>query len=274
MLLKLPLFLYDEEVATGGEPVEPETTPPEPQEPEPAAEPSESPWSNDITEAFEDEAVRQQVDQFMRDKYQPYVTKLETDSVENRKANNLWNQITEDPRATFEQIARELNPRTADAVIRAFNGEEVPEANDPEPDEDEAIWEMSDLPKEVREMVEAHKENELQSLWDTELDKVKKSFENNKDVEFDEDLFFPFISAADGDFDEAATRYENWYSQTQEKLGIKLPEVPDDPPPTTINSASRQTQAPPQEKKYDSLDAALDDFLESEKQPPPVVGAT
>ena len=35
------------------------------------------PWANDLSSTFEDESIRTQVDSFLREKVQPYVTQLE-----------------------------------------------------------------------------------------------------------------------------------------------------------------------------------------------------
>ncbi len=282
-----PQFLFDADdgAGTGGE-APPETDPVDTEpEPTPSEEPTElsSPWANDVKEVFTDPDQQVAVDQFLREKYQPYVTKLEQEGAENRKANNLWNQLTADQYGTFEKIADELyEPEVAARIKAAIDADEA--SNDDESDDNEPLVDLDDLPPEVREAVEYQREQKNQALWNKEMSDTEALFDDDnedapyKGIKFEPDLFYPFISAADGDFEAAAAGYAEWAKKASSAFGLPDEITPPTPPeeqvtpPTAINSGSRQAAPPPQDKKYDSLDAALDDFLAEENAPPPVVG--
>lgn len=281
MLIKFhPQFLFDEDPATGGEPqvVEEETT----------VDFGDSPWGKDVQEMFESPEEQAAIHKWMQEKQQPYITKLEEEGAENRKANNLWNQFAEDPQGTFERVAKELYEDQAGAIIAAAKGEAAPTNNQPFTDsDDEPLWDVEDLPKEVQDLINKQKESEIEAAWNAEMNRIEEDFDKDEDVEFDPNLFYPFVAGADGDFDEAATAYKDWYAKSAEKFKVNL-ELPggdgnegegdegegNDDPPVVVNSKSRQTSAPPQDKKYGSIDAAIDDFLEESNAPPPVVGST
>src|SRR5436190_4659206 len=68
----------------------------------------DAPWSSDLQERISDADVRAQVDQYVRDTVQPYVTQLEQGSAEDRFARKLWNDFTENPADTYIAVTREM----------------------------------------------------------------------------------------------------------------------------------------------------------------------
>jgi hypothetical protein len=76
----------------------------------------EAPWSSSLAQAFPDEAVRGQVDQYLRSTVQPYITQREQDTA---PWNAIWND--EDPETalnTYLAVAEaRFGPEFAQAVL-------------------------------------------------------------------------------------------------------------------------------------------------------------
>lgn len=241
--------------------------------PEPAAQ-SSSPWAQDLESIFADEAMRGQVDGFLREKVQPYVTQLEQSSSTDRNAKKLWDDFAENPVDTFIAVSEELfGDETKDAFINVLSGEESGEESDDDytghtADDDDST--TVELPEDVQEAVEWFQEEQRTREYRHELDRIKEDF---SDVDLDEDLFHPFVVAADGDFETAIEGYKAWAEQAKEKYGINVPSEGDvTPPPTTIGSTTTGNAPPPTEQNYDSIDDALDAFFDEQKSPPVTVG--
>lgn len=101
------LYLAPDEPVPGGE-AAPAAVPQAPAAPE-AQQPNEasSPWANDLSQAFPDEAVRGQVDHFLKTTVQPYVTRREQELGE---IGNVWNQLWDDNETfpTYLELANQL----------------------------------------------------------------------------------------------------------------------------------------------------------------------
>lgn len=255
----------NEPVPAGGtEPTEPPEAPPAPQPtPEPVTPPS-SPWASDLESKFEDEGVRANVDQFLRENVQPYVTKIEQDSVQHRDANKLWQDFTEDPVNTYVAITNELfGDELTQKVTGLIGGED---------DDDDLDFDFDDTPQRdpaTQEAVEYFQQQKREQAYQEELDRVKQA---NDGLEIEEEMFHPFVVAADGDFDVAVAGYKRFVEQAQERFGVQVPNPEQVPAPPVIGSADRSPSTPPTEEHYDSLDDAMDAFLNETKSPPPPVG--
>jgi hypothetical protein len=247
----------------------------EPASEAPPESPSASPWDPDLQERFDDPAVRKRVDQFMREKVQPYVSRLEQESAPDRNASRLWEAFHADPYTTHEQITREIYGDRADEIIAVINGEEVPESQEPassdpvdKPDTADPLAGLPDDVKEfVQEGIEAKREREyLEVLGTVEAELAEK------EIPFDRELFEPHLIAQEGDLERAKASYSEWVGKAKETFGIQVPtEGIAKPPPTLGGSNSSGGSAPPQAKEYDSIGAALDDFFAEESSPPPTV---
>lgn len=253
------------------EPNEPENTP-EPSPADNAPSDAGTPWSNDLATTFEDEATRSRVDEFLRSTVQPYVTQLEQKSVPNRDAQRLWESFAEDAPGTFQAVAAQLyGEDQAARMIAAINADET----DPEtPDvQDFETPDLDELPQEMRDALEYVQEKRTNEAWEREFNRVK-SKDEFKDIEIDEELFHPFVAAADGDIDTAGELYKNWYDNAKSKFGLNVPddlEVDDPPPVHNPKRDAAGASTPPQVKEYTSIDEAIDDFFAENKTPPPVV---
>lgn len=253
-----------------------------------------SPWDSDLAAAFEDEELRTQVSEFLGEKVQPYVTKIEQDSKPNRDAQRLWEGFNEAPVDTYIAVSREIyGPEVADKVAAILQGEEPAEETPASDTTDTTETEeetpastkpaFDDLPPEVKEVVAQVQAEKQKAAYYEEIDRVTQEHADDLPKGEDEkpqlnvDLFHPFVVSADGDFDKAWDAYAAFQSQAKETFGIKVPEVGEDGkpiPPTAIDSQTRDASAtPPQEVKYGSLDEAMDAFFDEQKTPPPTVGA-
>jgi len=233
-----------------------------------------SPWSKDL-DFIEDEATRQSVDSYLREKVQPYVTDLEQKSAEARR---LYDAFDANPDATFEQVAKEFyGPEAAKAIsdyVQAIESAED-EGAQPQPD-------AGQLPPEVQELIDWRREQKDKAAFDAEFTRIK-TIPGNENI--DKELFIPF-AAQSSTFEEAAAKYRDWES----KWGPRTP-APGTETATADASAQPGTQAPatlgqqgveggsptPTEKHYDSYHDAIDDFFAEEAQKgqqlaPPVVG--
>lgn len=258
-----------------------------------------NPWDSDLEAAFEDEDTRNAVSEFLGEKVQPYVTKIEKDSKPDRDASLLWEQFHEEPVATTIQVIRELyGDEKADAFTAILQGEQ--EADDkvtPEdvtaitPEQTAALTADADqsiafekLPPEVQKLVQDNKLEESRKAYYSEIDRIKEEHkeelpktEDDK-VRLDVDMFHPFVVAAEGNFDAAYEGFQKWIAAARKEAGVATEETVtedgDTTPPAILNSKTRDTSATvPVVKKNQTLDGALDDMFEELKAPPTTVGA-
>lgn len=236
------------------------------------------PWTDDLASTFEDEGMRSQVDAFLRDKVQPYVTQLEQRSKPSEEmeiAGQLYSDLREDPGSTYLAITEELFGTEASTAIQAalaesFGIEEEGDTTGPGPNAEEA-----DLDPRVARLLAKDEEREAREAYDNALAQVKA-----KDPELDVELFHPFVVSAEGDMASAYQGYKEWIGKAREHFGPQLSDeevaaaakAAQGPP--VIGSDVRSPTTPPVQKRYSSMDQAIDDFLDEERSAPPVVGGT
>lgn len=247
----------------------------------------QNPWDSDLAERFEDEDTRNAVSEFLGEKVQPYVTKLEQESKPNRDATVLWEQFHEDPTETTVQVIRELY---GDDKAKAFadsliEGNEAPSNDDittTETTQTEPVdqnIEFDKLPTEVQELVKKQQLEESRQQYYSELDRVKTDHADElpKDDEgnpkLNENLFHPFVVAAEGDFDKAFEGFQKFVSEASGELGTQTGDGDNTPPPTIDSKTRDASSTVPTQKTNQSFDDAMDDFLADLKTPPPTVGA-
>lgn len=271
--------------------VEPKTTDQpttEVQEPAvPATEPTaqgqaSGPWTKDLEGIFTDEDVRSQVDTFLRDKVQPYVTQLEQRSKPSEDveaATELYHDLREDPGSTYLAITEELfGPDAAATIQQSLLGVN---ADNPQDDLEYVSGDFDDdqtLPPRVARAVEAIEQREAAEQYDKQMSAVQ-----TKDPEVDADLFHPFVVSAQGDFDAAYQGYRQWLDSAKSKLGVSGDQQVDaqavadavtQGAPPVLGSDSQAPTAPPTQKNYTSIDDALEDFFAEQRgTAPPVVGS-
>ncbi len=211
-----------------------------------------APWAAKLAERFTDEAVREQVDAYLREEHQPYVTKVEQERAAARAeaeaaSEKAWvfDDLNADPNAALKAIAEQvygediatriaelLDQGAAPAVAEATA---VAEEADPEQ------IALDALPPEVREAVEFAKSQraaqaaaEQAAVEETELAEATKVYDEwragvmaaNPDIaEVD---IHAYVYAADGDMEQGLANY---------RAAHPAPAAPVQTPPATLGGA-------------------------------------
>jgi hypothetical protein len=251
--------------------------------PEPAAEPETAtpevqpgPWAADLAEYFGDnqEAIAA-ADRYMREKVQPRITHLETDSA---PARELWKDLNENADETLASVVEELyGEETAakfKAIFEAGDGSEASAAAAVEA----ATAAEDEVPAWAKPLLEKHEAEtaaEMRERQQAEYQEVLAEMRAAHDDLTDEDmeLIHPFMSAAEGDIERAYAGYKAYTDAFKARLGVTPTEPEKVDPPPVLGSEGAPAATPPVEKVYKSYDEAIDDyFAERRKQaPPPVI---
>lgn len=232
----------------------------------PEAQGPSGPWADALSQKFEDAGIRGEVDAFLREQVQPYVTNLEQERSQYKEAQEFLQQLESEPIETYLAMTQELlDEQAAQAVIEALTGTPQPQADQfaENPYEGQFVRDP-----EIEELLQRERERQAAELYDAELARVQAAHPDIKP-----DLFHPFVAAAEGDFDAAYEQYREWDQQAQQTYGIQVPDPNAVTPPPALGSESAAAPAPPIERKYESLDDALDAWFDERKSAPPVVGS-
>ena len=219
--------------------------------PTPAAPSQGSPWDADLASTFEDEATRQKVSEYLGQKVQPHVTRLEQASKAGRELIEALNQ---DPDATLKELVETIyDEDEAKAILAAFDAEEPVQ---------QVPSEGSDLDPRVQRLIDKQQEEEDRAAFIAEFDRVKAA---NPDVDLDFDLFVPFVAKA-GDFDQAVLDYANYLTRLRGQVGSAQAATENEGPAATAPPALGTGQATgvgsvQTEKEYTTIDEALADTM-------------
>lgn len=236
---------------------------PEVQVPEaPVAQGSGGPWQSDLDATFQDPSVKAQVDEFLRSTVQPHVTKLEQSQAETKIASELYSDLQERPGETFLAITSEL---FGDDLAEKVRSTVVGYYDQDEETDDESVTEepTGKLDPRVEALLQERDEAKRMEAYTKELDQL---VEATKDAEVPvvAKWFHPFVAAADGDFQAAYAGYKEWYGEVKQSFvpsNETEGQTETDTPPATLGGEVRAPVTPPTEKKYTSIDEALDDFI-------------
>lgn len=110
------------------DPPEPDSGSAEPPTPAADAEPGPAPWHKELEARFPDEAVRAEVDRYMREVQAPYVTRVETERAEALERSWLLDNFDADPEAALADVAAQLYPEVADRIVELVKGGATPDA--------------------------------------------------------------------------------------------------------------------------------------------------
>lgn len=257
--------------ATGQDPAaQPAPTPAAATPPAPVGD---GPWAQDLALLFEDESTRTRVDQFLRTKIQPHTTKLEQDLAAQRDAVELWSQLTDAPADAYADITQQLLGDAAGPVLEYIKQlQEQPAAPEQQPGE-------APVDPRIAEVLQDYENRKAETYYDQEFARVLAAApdltDTNPDVqEAKQRLYHMCVNQEGGDFDKALALYR----ATAAPFGAPAPAaVPDPAAPPAIGSdaGGANPSAAPTEKKYGSLDEAINDFMAEQraaKQAPPVMG--
>lgn len=250
-------------IGATGEVPDPAPEPPIAVEPPvPVADPAPAPtgpWADQL--ARFDEALRPQVDEFLRTEIQPYITRLEQERPQvDPNAVKLYEDLNgENAAATYLALTGELfDPELAEEIkatlVSHYGVDDTTGAGEPAA--------PVERDPEVQAVIDAH-------YADSYKRDVSAALEANAIPEAWSDLIHPMIVSADGDIAAAAGALK----AKLEANGVlaKPPTVDDVPDPPPVPGVV--PPAPPVAKNYGSdLGAAIDDFLaqQANTAPPPV----
>jgi hypothetical protein len=224
------------------------------------------PWAEDLNSRFEDEAQRQAVDAFLREKVQPYVTQLEQES---RPALELYKDLRANPAATYVEITEDLFGEDEAKAISAYlesryNDEQqpvVPDNQGAQPNTNQGVTDPR-----IQEMLSDWEERRNEQLYEAELrrlesaEKAQAQIEGREPLPIKDHLFRPFVVAEDGDMDRAMQGYKAFVNTARAELFTDAGSV-DTPPPTLGSGNSSGATPPPVTKNYNGdYGAAIEEW--------------
>lgn len=232
-----------------------------------------TPWADSIRARFADPELQDAVDDFLADTVQPHVTKLEQQTAGLKNAQELYDDLVNDPGGTYLALTRELfDEDVAERIIGSLTGEQP---QTPTPTETPAPGNLSD---EDMELLQSIKEERAQKAYDDAIE----AFRQDGHEDLKPNLFHPFVAGANGDFEKAYASYKQWLDEGKEQFsptegtdtGLNPDEVPDLPPTTIGKGEAGATTAPPVQPRYSSIGDAVDDiFRDMSVGAPPTVGS-
>lgn len=227
--------------------------------------PAAAPWAADLEERFTDPAIRAEVDAYLREKQQPYITKLEQERAEALDKAWVFDELNDDPATALREITNqiygdEVGKQIADLIGAGATIEQAEAAvtGTPPPPDPEQI-DLDKLPPEVRDAVEfARKAREAEAaaeakrVEDEALAEATKIYdawraealEKNPDIV--EQTLHAFVFAADGDMEQGLANYRAVYP---------APTVETPPAPATLGP-SGASGAPASTRRFSSLGEA------------------
>ena len=243
----------------------------------------QAPWAADLEAAFADEDVRTQVDGFMREKYQPYVTGLEQKVADLEPAQEYYTDLTADPGGTWVSLTHEiLGDELAQKVLAALQ-DDAPA--DPPEDGEEPPAQQSGLSKEDSEFIAKLRERDARDEYNEAVNAYcdETDAEGNKlRPDLKADWFHPFVAAAGGNLNVAYGGYKEWLTDVKAGLAPATAEsaeeaAEDNGAPPTLGSQTGGAVPPglPTEKDYKGdLGAAISDMFKEMNKAPSTVGST
>lgn len=235
--------------------------------PQPQSQGPSTPWDSDVAATFADPSIQAQVSEFLGQKVQPYVTRVEQSA---KAGSEFLSEFQERPGETFLEVASELyGPETAKA-IQAHLASESEGEYDPFGDEDYEFeaqpnqFEQSTDPR-VQRMLQSWEQEQQEKAYNEHLTALKEA---NPDVKIDDALFQPFAVATQGDLDLALAGYRNFIERARAEFGQAPESVTTNQtnqgPPPAIGSTTGAT-APPTVPTGQSLDEAINDFFNEQR---------
>lgn len=206
------------------------------------------PWDADLAQ-FTDAATRAQVDQLLRTRVQPYTTQLEQKAAAAADAQRLYDDLTNNPAETMAALANDLQWSP-----------EVYEA----PPVEQQQFEQPEMDPRLAQLLAEDEQRKAEASYDSEMNRAVEQHPGLRP-----ELFHPFVGAADGDFDQAYTMYENWINLSNQ---VNAPEPDLTPAPPTLGSDQGGT-TPPVAPKALTIGETVAKFMADNapnNDPPPI----
>lgn len=262
-----------------GDPVEPGAVETPPAAPVADTPPNPGPWVADLAEFFTDDTARQAADRWMRERIQPRMTQLET---ETAPARELWSDITSDPLNTIRDLVEELyDEDTAEKFMGLFGDpeEETPPAPPAEPAEGDIPEWAKPLIERERAQAQAAEREQQEQAYSTALGSLREAHPDLTDDDVGDGtpekpgLIHPFVHAQDGDMEAAYAAYKVWKDRFAELHGVAPASTERPTAPPVLGGEAAVASTPPVVKRGQSMADAIDEFMAEQRSAPPVVGS-
>lgn len=215
--------------------VEPETTA-APAAPETPA-PGPAPWAKSLETRFADETVRAEVDAYLREEHQPYVTKVEQERAEALDKARIYDWLDEEPDEALKAIVSAVyDDEAAERVAELIGAGVAPEkaAEVAGAEAEAAGVQPAELPEDVKATVEWAKKRQAEESAEAEAKQIEDAGKALKDwhaelVKADPDIKYgalmAYVAAQQGDMDAALAAY---------RVDFPAPKTVVEPPPPKL----------------------------------------
>lgn len=270
------------------QPAAPETAPPE--TPQPAETPgfqSDAPWAKSLTERFQDVEQQRQVDAYLREEIQPYITRREQ---ELGQVNDVWNNLWDEEQSigTYLALTEEMyGPEFAQAVAQQIvaggeNGQQPEAGAEPQLSDEESFqqW-LEQQPPQVQEMMQERLQSQEDQQYEAELDTARGAEPTITGLEH---MFSQYVVAADGDVQMATETWREQMAPTvryameqaqkgdytlakqlglaEEQAADAAPDPADPGPPAVLGTTGAAgTATGPTVPGHRSMDEAMEEFF-------------
>ncbi len=192
---------------------------------EPAPTPGPAPWARSLETRFEDPAVRAQVDAYLREEQQPYITGLEERRAAAEGKSWVFDRLSEDPEAALKEIVAavwddEAAERVHQLVTEGWTPAEAAAQAGEEAEAAGVVATPAELPAEVKETVEWAKNERARQAADAAAKAEAEALEAAK-VELNEwaspllekepdikrSTLMAYVAASGGDMDGGYRAY-------------------------------------------------------------------
>lgn len=178
------------------------------------------PWQADIESAFTDPDVQEAVDQLIRERVQPRMTQLEQQLAGARDAQNLWDQIHQDPVGTFNALRDELVAAgypLSEAQSAAAAAVQEGQASPPPAAAPATTAAAAQEDPRVAEMYAYWQSQREMEQYDATVAQIVNDPAN---ADINPNRYHTYVAAADGDFEKALSMYRSDVLQILADYGI------------------------------------------------------
>lgn len=261
--------------------------------------PAAGPWDESLARAFPDEAMRGQVDQYLRSEIQPYITRKEQELGE---VGTVWNQLWDENESfpTYlelantlygEDVALELaqtlakhyerqglDPETAAAAaVQEVGAQATQQAQTQEQGPPDLETWLKQVPPEFRQYVTEQFDARADETYNGQLDditKVEPTIGAKSETFNGRALFSRYVASMEGDLPGALQLWQTemvpLIKASPEQFGYTDPTAaaaaaaatPAKQAPVVLGGSSTSGgTTPPQQKAHQTFDEAMHDFF-------------
>lgn len=226
------------------------------------------PWATDLAQRFQDEGTRSQVDQFIREKVQPYTTQLEQKAAASENALALWSAFEANPLDAYVSVTTDMFGEEVGQSMLTYLQTEVDKQTASGTPQAEAEQNVAQDPR-VAAAIEWAEQQQAERAYDAELTRITASH-----PEVDADSFHTFVAGADGNFDMAYQLYSQFVAKYGPPQQAVEPEpTPEAAPVLGSDTATTQPSTTQTQPRAQTISGAVDDMMNdirAANQAPPV----